>query len=419
MPLTVPTTIFPSERRAIGIAREATPGTGVLPVYTVPVQGFIPEDKPIWLPDTSMRAAMAETYGLIQGPYVADLSVENSPVYGDTIGHFLWNTLGDYTVTGTATGSVTTTTATLNPGATLLPVLSTSGFTSGMWVQIDTNGVSGPYNAEMVQFGSLVAGTATLTAATPIRLVHASTATVTNTHGAYTHRFSLLNGTANAQPPSHTLTDKTFINQSVFSRFYPFTCMSDITFTGNAEALFRWTGKGMGYAATIPASTPSVNISTVPAQPVWTSVVGLGGTAGGASQIYQIGEWEFNLVRVVEPYFTADGAQNPYVFGRGKFSTKGKMNFMPTIDETPLLDMLNNTQPQLQVIQTNNLTGSQLVSVQFDLQACAFDASVIEPGKALFGYNDTFQAIANTTNVGNSAGYSPLSVTVINNLPSY
>jgi hypothetical protein len=419
MPLTVPTTIFPSERRAIGIARETNPGTGVLPVYTVPVQGFIPEDKPIWLPDTSMRAAMAETYGLIEGPYVADLSFENSPVYGDTIGHFLWNTLGDYTASGSATGSSSTTTTALTPGGTILSMLSTAGFVSGAWVQVDTQTTGGPYNAEMVQLGSLVAGTATITAATPIRLSHASTSTVFNTTAPYVHRFSLLNGTANAQPPSHTVTDKNFINQTSFSRWYPFSCISDITFTGNAEALFRWTGKGMGYAATIPASVPTVNVSAVPAQPVWRSQVAIGGTVGGASQVYQIGEWEFNLVRVVEPYFTADGAQNPYVFGRGKFSTKGKLNFTPTIDESPLLDMLNNTQPQLQIIQTNGVSGTGSVGVQFDLAVCAFDASVINESKALFGYDDQFQAIANTTNIGNSAGYSPLSVTVTNSIQSY
>lgn len=417
MPLTVPTTIFPSERRAIGIARETNAGTAVLPVYTVPVQGFIPEDKPMWLPDTSLRAAMAETYGLIQGPYVADLSIENSPVYGDTIGHFLWNTLGDYTTTGSNIAPSTTTTAVLNPGATIVPMLSTTSFTSGMFVQIDTNGASGPYNAEIVQLLALVAGTATLTPATPIRLSHVATATVSNTSAPYVHRFALLNGSGNAQPPSHTLTDRTFINAN--SRWYPFACMSELTFTGNAEALFRWTGKGLGYANSTATTVPSINVSTVPAQPVWRSIVGLAGTAGGTSQIYQIAEWEFTLTRVVEPYFTADGAQNPFVFGRGKFSTKGKLNFVPTLDEVPLLDMLNNTQPQLQILQTNNVAGTGSVGVQFDLAVCAFDASVIEPGKALFGYNDTFQAIANTTNVGNSVGYSPLSVTVTNAIPSY
>lgn len=417
MPLTVPTTIFPSERRAIGIAREVNSGTAVLPVYTVPVQGFIPEDKPIWLPDTSLRAAMAETYGLIQGPYVADLSIENSPVYGDTIGHFLWNTLGDYTTTGSNVTPTTNVNAAVSAGATIVPVVSTTSFTSGMFVQIDTNGVTGPYNGEVVQLSALAVGTATLTAATPLRFAHGSGVVFSNTSAPYVHRFALLNGSGNAQPPAHTLTDRTFINAN--SRWYPFSCMSELTFTGNAEALFRWTGKGLGYANSTATTVPSVNVSTVPAQPVWRSIIGLAGTAGGTAQIFQVAEWEFTLTRVVEPYFTADGAQNPYVFGRGKFSSKGKLNFSPTIDETPLLNMLNNTQPQLQIIQTNNVSGTGSVGVQFDLAVCAFDASVIEPGKALFGYSDTFQAIANTTNVGNSVGYSPLSVTVTNAIPSY
>jgi hypothetical protein len=417
MPLTVPTTVFPSERRALGIAKETTPGTGVLPAYTIPVKGYVPEDKPIWLPDESMRAAMAMTYGLIQGPYDAEITIDQSFVYGDTIGHALLNIFGDYTATGSGTGSSTFLTSALAVGGTIGTVTSTAGFGSGSNVQIGTAGAG--QTPEIVTLTGVSAGFGTF-ANTPARWAHGSGAAFSNVISPFVHVFSLLNGTGNAQPATHTLTDINFIGtiNSGGARWYPFSCFSEITFTGNAEQAFQWAGKAMGYAnGTIP-SAPTVSVSSIPGQPVWRSTVGLGGTVTGA-QVYNVGEWEFTLTRVVEPYFTADASQNPYIIGRGKFSTTGKMNFTPTISELPLYEMLSNTQPQVQIIQNNGLTGASLVQVQFDMQVCAFDASVIEPTKALFGYNNNFQAIANTTNVGGSAGYSPVAVTVTNAIPTY
>jgi hypothetical protein len=418
MPLTVPTTVFPSERRAIGLAREnpTVPGTPVAVTTSIPVVNFVPEDKPIWLPDESLRAAMAMTYGLIEGPYAADLTFDASPVYLDTIGHFIYNILGDYTASGVSTG----TTGTIShvggyPAYTTgtITVPQGSNFTAGApgFVQLDVTGTL----SEVVAYSSAASTNIVLSGTT--HLPHAQNATVFQVTGPYTHVFSLLNGTGNAQPVTHTITDRTFIptNQA---RWYPFTCMSEMTLTGNAEKLFEWAGKAMAYANQEPGSAPTNTFSSIPAQPAWSSTTGLNGTIGGA-QIYNLAEWEFTLTRVVEPYYTADGTQNPYILGRGRFSCTGKASFAPTIDETPLTYMLNNTQPQLQVLQTNGLAGTNVQSIQFDVQACAFDASVIEPGKALFGYSNGFQAIANTSNVGNSGGYGPIKCTIINNTPSY
>jgi hypothetical protein len=422
VPLTVPSTVFPSERRGVGVAREpaGSVGTALVPSTWVPVVNFVPEDKPMWLPDESLRNAMAMTYGLIQGPYVADLTFDASPVYMDSIGHFLYNILGDYTASGVSTG----TTGTLLAGGTGYPLLTTgtiivpqgSNFAAGApgYVQLDATGT----NSEIVGYSSASGTTIVLSGTT--RITHSASASVYQVGGPYKHVFSLLNGTGNAQPPTHTITDRTYIPAGQ-ARWYPFTCISEMTFTGNAEKLFEWSGKGVGYANQEPG-TGTVTTSTfgaVPAEPSWNSAFGLAGVASGGSQIYQVGEWAFTLTRVVEPYFTADGTQNPYIIGRGKFSTTGKVTFSPTINEVPLTEMLNNVQPQIQVVQTNSLAGTQLESMQFDVQVCAFDAAVIEPGKALFGYADGFQAVANTTNTGNTGGYGPVQVTLNNQVPTY
>ena len=419
MALVVPGAIYPSERRSLGIARETTPGTGVAPTSTIPVKGFVPENKPIWLPDESLRSSMAQTYGLIEGPYVADITIEASPVYADTIGNILYNVLGDMTESGTEVGSVTTT---INhsggyPAGTTgaITVASGTAFTSNTYVQIGTGSA-----AEVVAFSGSASTTITLSGTT--RFAHATGVAVTEVAAPFTHIFSLLNGTGSAQPPSHTLTDFDYIN-SVLSRWYPFSCFSEVTITGNAEQLLMWSGKALGYANAIPGSAPTVAVSAVAASPAWNSTTGIGGTIS-AAPVYNAMEWEVTLTRQVEPYFTADGSQNPYVIGRGKFSCTGKINFAPAAvqpaptnygGDYPLTQMLANTQPQLQILAT---CGTSL-SLQVDALECAFNASVIEPSKALLGYSNGFEAIGNTTNTGQSAGYSPLAITLINAVPTY
>jgi len=405
--------VFPSERRSIGIAKETAAGIGQMPTGTLPVKGFIGEDKPIWLPDESLRSAMAMTYGLQEGPYVADITIDASPVYGDTIGHVLYNSLGDYTVTGTASTPTFTAPSGVTAGAGPIAITSATAAVAGTFIQIGTGTTS-----EVVTVGTGSTVTSIVIAATtPIRFTHVGSTTITTVVAPFTHVFALLNGTGNAQPPTHTFTDQNFINADL-ARWWPYTCMSEVTITGNAEQLLNWSGKGMGFAGVHPLTTPTVTVSGVPAQPAWNSQVGIVGTVS-ASPIYQISEWEIVLTREVQAYFTASGQQNPFVIGRGKLSSTGKLNFSPTIDESPLLYMLGNTQPQLQIIATNGLTGASKVSMQIDVQVAAFDASVIEASKALLGYNNTFMAVANTTNTGNSAGYSPLMVTLVNAVSSY
>ena len=297
MALTVPSAVYPSERRSVGIGLEAVPGTGVNSLYTIPVADFNPEDKVTGLLDESIRSAMAQNYGYVQGVYVADVAIPSSIVYGDTIGHLLWNVLGDMTESGTPSGTITTT---INNGpgypagtTGAITITAGSGFGAG-YMQMGTTTTS-----EVVNITGATATSATIATTTPTRFAHANAAAVTQVVAPYTHVFSLLNGTGNAQPPTHTITDYNYINSSVHSRWYPFTCLSEITLTGNAEALFKYTAKGMGYANSVPGTTPTVNVSTVTAMPSWDSQIGLGGTVSGAPY-YGIAEWEITLDRVVE-----------------------------------------------------------------------------------------------------------------------
>lgn len=236
--------------------------------------------------------------------------------------------------------------------------------------------------------------------------------------GPYTHTFALLNS-GSGQPPTHTYTDYTGVTASVGARVYAYTCLSEVTFTGNAQQLLTWDAKGTSFASRAASTMPTATISTVAAEPSWRSMVGIGGPASGGTLVSNVSEWKVTITRQVDPYYTNDGAQDPYTIARGPLTVTGSLTFSPAIDETPLLNMLSNSQPQLQIIADNGLTGNAQVTLTIDIQVAAYDTSKINAGSLLFGYDVTFKGIANTTNVGASGGYSPIKVTLANNVATY
>lgn len=415
----VPTTIFPVTERFVGVARETAPGTAANPGNTIPVTSFQPDDKPIWLLDEAWRASMAGEYDLLQGPIWTETQF-GGPAYGDTIGHLFYNIMGDYVSTGTAVSPATTTTGTNSAGATSVTVAAGGSFTNGMYIQIDAGA-----NAEVVQVASGAAGSITLQTATPLRFTHTAGVAVTNTTAPYTNNFGLLNG-GNGQPPSHTFTDRTQVPGSAnkLAVQYAYGCLSKLTLTGSASGLFTYTATMSSYSHAYPSVAPTPSVSSVRAQPVWRSLVGLAGPASGGTLVNDINEWQLDLIRVVEPMPTADGSQNPFVIARGKFTAEFSLKFAPAIDESSLLYMLNNTQPQLQIVFTNGLAGAQQVQYTFDAQLAAFETAKITENQALFGYDVTGRFIANTTNssggnVTNTGGYSPMHVSILNAVPVY
>lgn len=444
MPATPPpTTIFPTEERFVNVVREATNGTIPAAPYgvTIPLPQFDPEDKPIWLLDSSLRGAMGDIYDFLQGPMYADVTIPEAPVYVDTFPHALYNTLGDYTqnVQGTSTTSNTTTlNGALTVGATTVVLTSGTGYAANQWVLIYVSGTTGP--SEIVQVASVASNTLTLMAATPIRFPHnngAQVQTTSVTTGTYQHIFTGLNsgflGATNyqnfGQPPTHTFTDRTQVPTNVnpgFARQYAYSCFHTLTMTGNAEKLLAWNGGFSSYPGQIAATLPTASVSTVRAFPDFNCTFQLA-TSGVLAPVYDIVEWQVTLTRKLKVQFTNDSIQNPYVIGRGGWGVTGKLMFAPATDETALLYMLNNTQPQLELLVTNNLaTSSPLYqALQLDILFCDFETSKINAADALFGYDVGFKAhhTANTRNsvttTGWSGGYSALKATVSNAVPIF
>lgn len=225
--------------------------------------------------------------------------------------------------------------------------------------------------------------------------------------GPFTHTFALYN-TGTAQPPTHTLIDATGIPATGQARQYAYTCLSQLTITGNAADLLVWSAGATSYISTIPGSPPSTSPSGVRTSAGWASTVTIGGV-----QVKDLASWEVTIARAtIDPFWSVAGTQNPGSIWRGECTVAGRLTFAPALDETPLTTMLNNTQPTLSIVAT----APAGASLTLHCQQAAYDTSKINDSGVLFGYDVTFRGIANTTDVGASGGYSPIKATLVNSV---
>lgn len=403
---------YASTKQFIGIAPESAQGTPVAMTATQLLTTFSPTDKPTFLKDQSWRGSMGtDSFAQIQGVATADISL-GGPVYGDTLGFWLKNLLGDVAVTGTPTGTGATT---LSAGAVVgaMSISATATIPAATVVQIGTGAT-----AEVFTTGTPTgSGPYTIPLSTPtggLRYAHASSETVVPvvSAGPYTYSWSLLNS-GGGQPISHTLTHSLGTTSTVGARQYPGFCMSQMNFKFNAESeLFTWDGQGTSWPSVIAGAAPTPNPTTVLPVASWRTKIGIGGPAAGGTLVQTVTDGEVDLVRELTPIFTATGAQTPYIIQRGGLSVNGKLNFSAVSDESALLYMLNNTQPQVQILVSNGLAGTSAITVQIDCQVAAFTGAAPDTSKAAVGYQDSFEAVFNTTNAGGSGGMSPVKVSV-------
>jgi hypothetical protein len=405
-------TIYPGSYRVVGSAREAVTGTPVLPTLTMPCDTFDPTDDITWLDDGALRGSMTDLYNSQGGPQMSGLSM-GGPVVGDSIGNLLWNVFGDYTVTGTPAAPNTTLTGASNTaGAVALTVAVGTGVTLGMAIQVGTG-----TSAEIVIASGAGTSTSIPIANTPLRFNHAAAEAVTNTAAPYTHVFSLLNSALNgAQPPSWTFADRTGVPTNG-ARVYAYSCLAELVFSWDGTKLWTWTAKATAWPSAPAASAPSNVLPSALPIPSWQAAVGIAGPASGGTKVLNVSAFTTTISRKITAYDTLDGTAAPFVIVRGDLSISGSLTQVAT-DETPITNLIGNTQPQLQLLHSNGLSGANLVSGQLDILKARYKTSDIKQGDALT-YDTAWDAIANTTNVGNSGGQSPGKFTLVNAVPSY
>lgn len=398
-------TVYASKRQYIGFAVETTQGTAVAPAVTVPVDKFDPEDKTTWLDDKALRGAMTEPFNRVAGVKHTEFDMAG-PAYFDTFPYLLSNIYGDVVYSGTYTGSGTTTldSSSVVGATSISTVASIAGSTL---IQIGTG-----VNSEVrLTTGVSGGGPYTVTFADGLLVAHPGGDTVKPITSPYSTLFNVLNA-GNGQPTSMTITDYQGPTSSAGMRAYAGCCLSELALKGTVESTtIDYTAKGTGWPSA-SASTFASAPSAVKPQPSWEAQVGLNGTVGGAP-ILTINDWGLTITRDLEPIYTAQNTQNPYFIMRGALTMTGTLNFVIN-NETPLTYLNSNTQPQLQIIISNGLSGANLLSLQLDILLAAFTTSKIERGKAAVEYASDYTAIANTTNTGYSAGFGPGSITVQN-----
>jgi hypothetical protein len=408
---------FAPAKQFVGIANEVSQGTPVAMTATVLVDEVKPKDNPNFLDDKSWRGSMGtDSFAKIAGTKIAEVEL-GGPAYGDGIGYFLRNILGDLAYTGTSTGSGgTTLSASAAVGAATISTAAT--IPAGTTVQIGSGA-----SAEVFVTGTPTgAGPYTIPLATPtggLAYQHGASQPVQPVTAPFTQAHSLLNsGPTSGQPMSHTLTHFLGPTATSGARQYPGLCLSELGLKWNSESeLLTWSAKGSSFPSVALGSAPVAAASTSLPVASWRMLVGIGGPASGGTLIATVTDGELTIKRELAPYYASTGTQNPYVIQRGGLSVEGKLNFVAA-DESPLLWMLNNTQPQLQLLIDNGLTGANKVTFQVDCQIAAFTDSEADGSKSAVEYGNGFQALFNTTNAGGSGGYSPIKVSVTNNVPA-
>jgi hypothetical protein len=414
VPTPLATTVFPGVKEYGVISRELTPaaginsGTLVLPT-TLQGDKYEPDEHPVFLDDKSLVGSMTDQGNVIAGTAQSEWDF-GGPVFLDQIPHVLYNLMGDYTATGAAGSGSTTLTAQVAAGATTATVASITGFSSGQAVQL-----AGTSGTEVVVLSAAPSGSTLTFTGTPARFLHANGAAVTGVVAPFVHVFSLYNGT-NGQPVTHNVDFYSGVPLTTGTRRYSYWCCSGVDFDMNTEQLFTQQTKGMSFLSQVAAATPTQQVSAVFAQPNWRVQTALGGPLPG-SAINDVQSPSISIARQLKAEFTGDGSQSPFVIVRNSLNITGKFTRVAQ-DESAILNMLNNTQQQLQIVIDNGLAGAAHLKFQLDMQLAQYSAAKMNTQEAIL-YDVEFKGVRNTTNAGISGGVSPGMITITNAVPTY
>ena len=437
--------IYPGVLSWLGIARESTVGTPLAPVITHPLEqgSFEPEDTPKFLKDNAIRGAMTDLFYETLGVESATFSF-GGPNFLDTHGYFFDNVFGDLSTTGSGLANPSTLSGGLAVGATnmTLSAAPPAQYTAGATLQIgvaptaEVVVISTTAPSNVVNFYNGNAG-----GLYPLRFTHPTGATVQTCGTPFTHKYAALNsqlgygGAFGAQPPTHTFTDVTNIvnvftnatygtapTNTYGARQYPSAVLKNIDFSGNAEQLLGIKMAGDSWQS-IAAGTAVTNVTTNSRPiPNWnTTVVVAGNTVSSSGTYAGIGEFGVSFKRQTQVYWIVAGTQTPYVIARGPLNMDGSIQWDPTNSETPLDLMLLNAQAPMSITVTNSgiPNSGTPFTLTFTASQVANIKSKIMRSKALIGYGNTFEGVANSTDVGGSGGLGPGTITLVNNTACY
>ncbi|WBP87041.1 phage tail tube protein [Kitasatospora cathayae] len=229
--------------------------------------------------------------------------------------------------------------------------------------------------------------------------------TVTGATAPYTHAMAVYNSN-DGQPPSYTITD----NYSQNVRQYPGCKFSEFDLKFSADGLLTYTAKAVGIPS-VTTTAPTPAYSALQPLASWVGAVTIGGSAN-----LTVLDGNVTIKRPVNVVDTVDGTQAPHALFSGPVSVSGKLTLVME-DETQITNYLNSTGVALDInFQTG--TGAALQQVKFHMSQVIYQTADITRGKDFVELPVAFTAMANTSDAGTSAGYSPIKVTLQNANPS-
>lgn len=222
----------------------------------------------------------------------------------------------------------------------------------------------------------------------------------TGASAPFSHTFSVKNST-DGQPVSFTLTD---YDANTLARQYAAMQFSEASFKFSGDGLIGYDAKACGFLSATVAK-PTQSFSAVTPIAAYKGTVTIGG-----SGVLTLLDGSCEIKRSVTPIHSIDGSANPYKIWVGPAMVSGKLNFIAE-DETELTRYLTNTQPGLTL---DFQQGAAAALTQFKLQMTKVAYTVATPdrGKDYLAFSVDYTAIANTTDVGASGGYSQIKATV-------
>lgn len=224
----------------------------------------------------------------------------------------------------------------------------------------------------------------------------------TGASAPYSHTGSVLN-TGNGQPTGYTLTDY----DNLAARQFAGMQFTEVQIKASADGLLEYTAKAEGFASAVQGSPPSPSYDSVPPIANWRGQLLIGG-----SSVPYAPDLEMTIKRSVQVVHTIQNIQQPFVVFVGALEVSGKLTFVAQ-DESQFLNMVNNTQPSLDITWAQG-SGATLSSLNLHCSKAAYTKATKTRGKEYMEISAEFEAVGNTTDVGASAGYSPIKATFQN-----
>lgn len=224
----------------------------------------------------------------------------------------------------------------------------------------------------------------------------------------FTHTFAPKN-TTDGQGVSLSLSDYYGMGATTTRRF-PGLQVQELTFKFDADGKLQWTGKATGFASALVAN-PTASFTAVSLKPAWEGTVNI---AGVGKTFLVSGELTFKRELVV--IHTVDGTQAPYAVWQGKYSGAGKMKIVHE-DDTELTRYLTKTKP-IVIFDFTDGAGAGLTQFKVTMSKCDYTLGEVKRGDEYVSSEYTLEALANTTDVGASGGYSPAKIQLQNAKPA-